>query len=62
MADVKKYAEQDFSKVRGLTGISDNQVTEHLKLYAGYVKRTNALTEKLFALSSRAVRGSSTTA
>jgi len=50
MADVKKYAEQDFSKVRGLTGISDNQVTEHLKLYAGYVKRTNTLTEKLFAL------------
>jgi superoxide dismutase, Fe-Mn family len=50
MADVKKYAEQDFSKVRGLTGISDNQIEEHLKLYAGYVKRTNALTEKLFAL------------
>jgi Fe-Mn family superoxide dismutase len=49
MADVKKYAERDFSKVRGLTGISDNQITEHLKLYAGYVKRTNALTEKLFA-------------
>ena len=36
--------------MRGLTGLSDNQVTEHLKLYAGYVKRTNALTEKLFAL------------
>ncbi|HEX7488068.1 MAG TPA: superoxide dismutase, partial [Anaeromyxobacteraceae bacterium] len=50
MADVKKYAERDFSKVRGLTGLSDSQVTEHLKLYAGYVKRTNALTEKLFAL------------
>ncbi len=50
MADIKKYAEQDFSKVRGLTGISDNQIAEHLKLYAGYVKRTNTLTEKLFAL------------
>ncbi len=50
MADVKKYAEQDFSKVRGLNGLSDNQIGEHLKLYAGYVKRTNALTEKLFAL------------
>jgi superoxide dismutase, Fe-Mn family len=50
MADVKKYAEHDFSKVRGLTGISDNQVAEHLKLYAGYVKRTNALTEKLNGL------------
>jgi Fe-Mn family superoxide dismutase len=52
MADVKKYAPRDFSKVRGLNGISDKQVEEHLKLYEGYVKRTNALTEKLFALAS----------
>lgn len=50
MADVKKYAPRDYSKVRGLNGISDKQVEEHLKLYEGYVKRTNALTEKLFAL------------
>ncbi len=49
MADVKKYAPKDYSKVRGLTGISDKQIEEHLKLYEGYVKRTNALTEKLFA-------------
>jgi Fe-Mn family superoxide dismutase len=47
MADVKRYTPRDFSKVRGLTGISDNQIQEHLKLYEGYVKRTNALTEKL---------------
>ncbi len=47
MADVKKYTPKDFSKVRGLAGISDNQIAEHLKLYEGYVKRTNALTEKL---------------
>jgi superoxide dismutase, Fe-Mn family len=50
MADVKKYAPKDFSKVRGLTGLSDKQIEEHLKLYEGYVKRTNALTEKLFAM------------
>jgi len=50
MADVKKYSPRDYSKVRGLTGISDKQIEEHLKLYEGYVKRTNALTEKLFAL------------
>jgi Fe-Mn family superoxide dismutase len=50
MADVKKYAPRDYSKVRGLTGISDKQIEEHLKLYEGYVKRTNALTEKLFAI------------
>jgi len=51
MADTKKYAPRDFSKVRGLSGISDKQLEEHLKLYEGYVKRTNALTEKLFALA-----------
>jgi superoxide dismutase, Fe-Mn family len=50
MADVKKYSPRDYSKVRGLTGISDKQIEEHLKLYEGYVKRTNALTEKLFGL------------
>jgi Fe-Mn family superoxide dismutase len=52
MADEKKYAPRDYSKVRGLTGLSDAQITEHLKLYEGYVKRTNTLTEKLFALAS----------
>jgi Fe-Mn family superoxide dismutase len=52
MADVKKYTERDFSKVKGLTGISDNQIGEHLKLYAGYVKRTNVLTEKLSTLTN----------
>ncbi len=52
MADAKKYTPRDFSKVRGLSGISDKQVEEHLKLYEGYVKRTNTLTEKLFALAN----------
>jgi Fe-Mn family superoxide dismutase len=51
MADVKKYVPHDFSKVRGLAGISNDQVEEHLKLYEGYVKRTNALTEKLSAMA-----------
>jgi Fe-Mn family superoxide dismutase len=50
MADVKRYTPRDFSKVRGLSGISDKQVEEHLKLYEGYVKRTNGLTEKLSAM------------
>ncbi len=50
MADLKKYAPKDFSKVRGLAGLSDKQIEEHLKLYEGYVKRTNALTEKLYAM------------
>jgi Fe-Mn family superoxide dismutase len=50
MPDVKRYSPHDFSKVRGLTGLSDKQIEEHLKLYEGYVKRTNALTEKLQAM------------
>lgn len=50
MPDVKRYSPHDFSKVRGLTGLSDKQVEEHLKLYEGYVKRTNALTEKLYGM------------
>jgi Fe-Mn family superoxide dismutase len=50
MPDVKKYSPRDFSKVRGLTALSDKQIEEHLKLYEGYVKRTNTLTEKLFAM------------
>ncbi len=50
MADVKRYAPRDYTKVRGLTGISDKQIEEHLKLYEGYVKRTNALSEKLMGM------------
>ncbi len=50
MADVKRYTPKDFSRVRSLTGLSDGQITEHLKLYEGYVKRTNTLTEKLQAI------------
>src|SRR5512136_3226898 len=48
---VKAYKPQDFSKVRGLAGISNDQIEEHLKLYEGYVKRCNALTEKLEGLA-----------
>jgi Fe-Mn family superoxide dismutase len=50
MADVKRYTARDYSKVRGLNGLSDKQIEEHLKLYQGYVNRTNALTEKLYAI------------
>ena len=50
MTDVKRYAPRDFSRVRGLAGISDGQIAEHLKLYEGYVKRTNALTERLYGM------------
>ena len=44
---VKAYKEQSFDQLHGLHGISDDQVGEHLKLYAGYVKQVNALNQEL---------------
>lgn len=35
-----------------LDGISEKQIEEHLKLYAGYVKHTNLIREKINELSS----------
>jgi superoxide dismutase, Fe-Mn family len=43
----KAYKEQSFDHLRGLDGISDDQIAEHLKLYSGYVKQVNALNEEL---------------
>ena len=47
---VKAYKEQSFDGLRGLDGISDEQITEHLKLYAGYVKQVNTLNQELAEL------------
>jgi Fe-Mn family superoxide dismutase len=47
---VKAYKEQSFDGLRGFDGISDDQVAEHLKLYAGYVKQVNGLNQELFEL------------
>jgi Fe-Mn family superoxide dismutase len=44
---LKAYEEQAFDHLKGLDGISDAQIDEHLKLYAGYVKQVNALSEQL---------------
>jgi Fe-Mn family superoxide dismutase len=44
-----QYRAQAF-ELRGLDGISDDQIREHLDLYAGYVKQVNALREELDAL------------
>ena len=48
----KVYAEQPFT-LRGLEGISDAQIQEHLALYAGYVKQVNLLNEELAAMTGR---------
>jgi Fe-Mn family superoxide dismutase len=49
----KTYREQSFDHLKGLDGISDAQIEEHLKLYAGYVKQVNALNAELAELRGR---------
>ncbi|MCC7534880.1 MAG: superoxide dismutase [Deltaproteobacteria bacterium] len=44
------YTARDFSSLKGLTAISDDQIAEHLKLYNGYVTRTNKAHETLAAM------------
>lgn len=41
------YAERKFDNLSGLNGISEEQIEQHLKLYAGYVLNTNKLNEQL---------------
>src|SRR5262249_22953529 len=47
------YTEQTFDHLKGLEGISDDQIREHLSLYSGYVKQVNALNEELAELRGR---------
>src|SRR5512138_2309394 len=49
------YTAKSFDHLRGLSGISDAQITEHLDLYAGYVKQVNSLVQELSQM--RADRG-----
>jgi len=52
MAGVKSktYKVQSFDHLKGLDGLSDAQIDEHLKLYAGYVKQVNTLNEDLTSM------------
>ncbi len=43
------YTEKKF-ELSNLKGLSEKQISEHLKLYAGYVKNTNSLLEKISKL------------
>src|SRR6185295_9424482 len=52
-AKAKTYREQTFDHLKGLDGISDAQIEEHLKLYAGYVKQVNGLNAELAELRGR---------
>jgi Fe-Mn family superoxide dismutase len=44
------YVEQRFDGLRGLDGMSDDQIAEHLSLYSGYVRQVNALNAELAGL------------
>ena len=52
-AKANTYREQTFDHLKGLDGISDAQIDEHLKLYGGYVKQVNALNTELSELRGR---------
>lgn len=43
------YIEKQFN-LKNLKGLSEKQISEHLKLYVGYVKNTNNLLEKISKL------------
>src|SRR3989338_730254 len=46
-----KFEEKKFN-IGELKGISEKNIEEHLKLYAGYVKHTNLVLDKINELSS----------
>ena len=46
MVTLQNYRPQQFN-LSGLTGISDQTLEMHFKLYEGYVQNTNVLTEKI---------------
>jgi len=54
----KPYPVQDFKHLLGLNGISDKTLEVHFKLYAGYVKNTNDLNEKIIELTEAGKSGS----
>ena len=56
MAD-KKYTPRTFPHLKGLKGISDGLLETHLKLYEGYVNRTNKLTETLLTYARHVQAG-----
>lgn len=49
------FTEQSFT-TPALTGLSEQSITEHKKLYAGYVKNANAVLEKIAAYKDDATK------
>ncbi|MFH1858262.1 MAG: Fe-Mn family superoxide dismutase, partial [Candidatus Omnitrophota bacterium] len=49
--------EQSFPNLKNLKNITEGQIAEHLKLYAGYVKNTNLLNEQLAEIIQKVQTG-----
>jgi Fe-Mn family superoxide dismutase len=45
-----KYVAKDYSALKGLQAITDDQMAVHLTLYTGYVNRSNKLNETITAM------------
>lgn len=52
-----QYKAKDYGRLKGLHAISDDQIAEHLKLYNGYVTRTNALLQRLAEMANDGKHG-----
>jgi Fe-Mn family superoxide dismutase len=53
------YRVADFSHLKGLNGLSDQQIEQHLTLYDGYVQNTNKLNARIAELAESGQAGSS---
>jgi len=53
-----QYKAKDYSALKGLHAITDEQIEVHLKLYQGYVTRSNKLNETLAGLVNEGKAGS----
>jgi Fe-Mn family superoxide dismutase len=54
---VSPYQAQDFSKLKGMKGFSDQLLDMHFSLYQGYVKNTNQLSEQLGQMAGQGQAG-----
>lgn len=57
VTSTKEYTTRTFPHLKGLKGISDAQLEEHLKLFQGYVKNTNILNQKVEELTKAGKSG-----
>jgi superoxide dismutase, Fe-Mn family len=53
------FRPHDYSRLKGLRGITDEQIRVHLTLYEGYVKRSNALLDEMASQSRAGQTGTS---